>query len=51
MFLCYKIAVAKGNTLVYEAGGELGLGVLGPPRGELELFIVIINFKSVFCVN
>lgn len=52
LYLCYKIAVAKDNTLVYEAGGDLGMGVLGPPRRSqsrllsllfLKIFPVLIN--------
>lgn len=42
LFLCYKIAVAKDNTLVYEAGGDLGLRVLGPPRGSQSYLLSLL---------
>lgn len=42
MFLCYKIAVAKDNTLVYEAGGELGMGALGAPRGSQSCLLSLL---------
>lgn len=45
LYLCYKIAVAKDNTLVYEAGGELRMGALLPLKRSQRCLLLLLFLK------